>query len=170
MNLSERLNATGPASMLTLLSPRAALHAAVVPATRPAGSAPVPPTSLRILYIEPENHQYIKDFITGHPRISIPVLFALLGTISFLVFDPIREMAVKTHVQGTFDADKWRIISWLKRETLGRLGFAQAKGTSNLSGVERERAEARDTLEGWLRDSPSEYSTSTHVQPAQMWC
>jgi len=139
---------------------RNALHAAVVPTNHPGG-APSPPTALRILYAEPENHQYVKDFVTGHPRISIPALIALLGVVSALVLDPVREVAVETHVKGTFDAEKYTLVRWLKRETLGRLGYNKPKTQSSMSGVERERAEAKEQLASWLKDTPNSFITVT---------
>lgn len=113
------------------------------------------------MYAEPENHTYIKDFITGHPRISIPALIALLGVVSALVLDPIREVAVETHVKGTFDAEKYTLVRWLKRETLGRLGYNKPKTQSSMSGVERERAEAKEQLASWLKDTPNSFITIT---------
>lgn len=141
---------------------RNALHAAVVPNAHPS-TVPGPPTALRILYAERES-QYakFKAFASNHPRFALPLLIAVLGTLSALVLDPFRELAIKTHVKGTFDADKWAIIRWLKVETLGRLGLSnQREAASNLSGVERERAEAKEMLEGWLKDAPNSFITLT---------
>ncbi|GAA5970333.1 hypothetical protein JCM11641_001668 [Rhodosporidiobolus odoratus] len=149
-------------------SARNCLHAARVFASSTPSDldAPPPPsTVVRILYAERQRATYIKDWITGHPRIVIPLLVALLGTTAAVFFDPIREFFVKSHVEGTFDADQWTVYRWLKKETLGRLGLVGGKG-ANLekftgTGIEKEREEAKEQLVTWLRDTPDTFIVVT---------
>lgn len=49
----------------------------------------------------------------------LPVIIALIGVLSWAVFDPIRTFAIRAKVDGTLDARK-RFVGWLKMETLGR--------------------------------------------------
>ncbi|KAM0787058.1 hypothetical protein ACM66B_006321 [Microbotryomycetes sp. NB124-2] len=155
---------------ITFISVRAAasarncMHAAVVSpslvSSAGGGGSQSSPTVLRILYGERHRAHHFRDFITSHPRISIPLLVALLGTLSVSMFDPIREFFVKSHVQGTFDTDKWLVVKWLKKETLGRLGLSrqsQYATTSAGTGIEKQRAEARTQLENWLKDVPDTF-------------
>ncbi|KAK4049700.1 mitochondrial escape protein 2 [Microbotryomycetes sp. JL201] len=149
---------------ITFISVRAAasarncMHAAQVTPQSASGSQS--PTVLRILYGERHRAHHFRDFITSHPRISIPLLVALLGTLSVSMFDPIREFFVKSHVQGTFDAERWTIIKWLKKETIGRLGLSRTNKyatSSTDTGIEKQRAEARAQLENWLKDVPDTF-------------
>ncbi|GAA5828532.1 hypothetical protein JCM11251_000838 [Rhodosporidiobolus azoricus] len=142
-------------------SARNCLHAAKVSASS-AGDAT---TILRILYAERHHTNYVKDWITSHPRITIPALVALLGTISYAIFDPIREFFIQSKIEGTFDADQWVVVRWLKKETLGRLGFTGKQvGTlenATATGIEKEREEAKQQLEGWLKDVPDTFIVVT---------
>ncbi|GAA5890442.1 hypothetical protein JCM6882_002922 [Rhodosporidiobolus microsporus] len=144
-------------------SARNCLHAAKVSPSSAGENGPT--TILRILYAERHHSNYVKDWITSHPRITIPALVALIGTVSYAVFDPIREFFVKSRVEGTFDADQWVIVRWLKKETLGRLGLtgqrAGALGNATATGIEKEREEAKEQLEGWLRDVPDTFIVVT---------
>jgi predicted AAA+ superfamily ATPase len=84
-----------------------------------------------------------------------------LGTVSYAIFDPVREFFVQAKVTGTFDADKWRAVKWLKKETLGRLGLtSQGRGDEGgMSGIEKEREEAKEDLKGWLKGNPESFVT-----------
>ncbi|KDE03772.1 hypothetical protein MVLG_05774 [Microbotryum lychnidis-dioicae p1A1 Lamole] len=149
-------------SIRSAASARNCLHSAVVPSSLPVPNPP-PPTVLRILYAERQKAHYIKDFVTTHPRIVIPLIVALLGAISLQVFDPIREFFVSAHVEGTFDSDRWTIVRWLKRETLGRLGLTKYRTLDGAekTGIEREREAAKEQLLTWLRDAPETFTMVT---------
>ncbi|BGP44021.1 mitochondrial escape protein 2 [Rhodotorula kratochvilovae] len=158
-------------SIRSATSARNCLHAASVTST--LHGPPLPPGApprvavLRILYADAKRTNYVRDFMTSHPRITIPLLVALLGTISYAIFDPIREVSVMAKVEGTFDADQWAIVRWLKKETIGRLavafrsaGIEQATAT----GIEKERAEAKEQLQSWLLDRPDTFIVVTGPQ------
>ncbi|BGO96195.1 hypothetical protein NBRC10512_003414 [Rhodotorula toruloides] len=150
---------------------RNCLHAAAVTSTIPAPPSPpgTPPplTVMRILYAEKQRTNYIWDFMSSHPRITIPLLVALIGSISYLVFDPIREVSVRAHVEGTFDANQWRFVRWLKKETIGRLGLAGIRGLDAKdtgTGIEKERETAKEQLTNWVNDVPDTFIIVTGPQ------
>ncbi|EGU11742.2 Dynactin [Rhodotorula toruloides ATCC 204091] len=150
---------------------RNCLHAAAVTSTIPAPpsppGSPPPLTVMRILYAEKQRTNYIWDFMSSHPRITIPLLVALIGSISYLVFDPIREVSVRAHVEGTFDADQWRFVRWLKKETIGRLGLAGIRGLDAKdtgTGIEKERETAKEQLTNWVNDVPDTFIIVTGPQ------
>ncbi|BGP28115.1 mitochondrial escape protein 2 [Rhodotorula toruloides] len=150
---------------------RNCLHAAAVTSTIPAPpsppGSPPPLTVMRILYAEKQRTNYIWDFMSSHPRITIPLLVALIGSISYLVFDPIREVAVRAHVEGTFDANQWRFVRWLKKETIGRLGLAGLRGLDAKdtgTGIEKERETAKEQLTNWVNDVPDTFIIVTGPQ------
>lgn len=120
------------------------------------------PTLLRILYKPKRHFAYFRDWVAGHPKIVLPLVVALLGTISYAIFDPVREFFVQAKVTGTFDADQWRAVKWLKKETLGRLGLSST-GTNategGMSGIEKEREDAKEDLKNWLKGTPESFIT-----------
>ncbi|GAA5822542.1 hypothetical protein JCM3770_003570 [Rhodotorula araucariae] len=158
-------------SIRSATSARNCLHAASVTST--LNGPPLPPGApprvavLRILYADPKHTNYVRDFMTSHPRITIPLLVALLGTISYAIFDPIREVSVMAKVEGTFDADQWAVVRWLKKETIGRLAVAfRSAGLekATATGIEKERAEAKEQLQSWLLDRPDTFIVVTGPQ------
>lgn len=71
---------------------------------------------------------------------------------------------VKNKISGTWDAGKWEVVKWLRRETLGRLGLVSVKGKEGTStGIEKEREDAKELLGNWLKDVPGERSLTTFV-------
>ncbi|CEQ40813.1 SPOSA6832_02487, partial [Sporobolomyces salmonicolor] len=160
-------------SIRSATSARNCLHSALIPPCPPTSTAP---TVLRILY-QPRNHTSgFKDFITSHPRITLPLLVALLGGVSYAIFDPVREFFVRAKVERTFEAERWGAVRWLKRETIGRLGstlegfgFGKERGAEGqVSGIEREREQAREQVEGWLKDVPGEWSSVNMLVMSKM--
>jgi hypothetical protein len=117
--------------------------------------------------------------MTSHPRIVIPLIAVLAGSLSYAIFDPIRSFFVKSHVSGLFDVEAYRLTKWLKKETIGRLGIdgrqllaglggralttkqEEDEGNAVGTGIERERVEAADKLRLWLSDMPDTFITVT---------
>ena len=114
---------------------------------------------MHILYQDRVKAHMARKWLSDHPRITIPVLAVLLGGLSYLIFDPIRSWFVRAKVEGTFDADSYRALSWIKKETLGRLGLKSEKGDTltNATGIEQERENAAHMLEEWLKDLPDAF-------------
>jgi hypothetical protein len=66
------------------------------------------PAHLSIQY-EP-NVKFIKamvDWLTAHPRITLPLILALLAAITYTVFDPIRMFFIRCQAEGTFDLGRY---------------------------------------------------------------
>ncbi|GAA6009179.1 hypothetical protein JCM11491_005783 [Sporobolomyces phaffii] len=179
-------------SLRSATSARNCLHSSLIPApvlstlsSSSAPASPPPPTRLRILYKPKRHFSYVRDWVASHPKIVLPLVVALLGTVSYAVFDPVRELFVEAKIKGTFDADQYRAVKWLKRETIGRLGLgseaqnaasaagrrrgafnaaagggaAADEGEEEMSGIEKEREDAKDDLDGWLRGNPESFIT-----------
>ncbi|KAL8283768.1 hypothetical protein RQP46_005200 [Phenoliferia psychrophenolica] len=143
-------------SLRSAAAARNCLHNAVIPSSLPIPSPP-PPTVLRILYNERQRPHFIRDWATAHPRIVVPIIITLIGGLSWAVFDPIREFFVKQKVEGTWDTKHWQIITWLKKETLGRLGLSSVRNSAPSTGIEQERENAKELLSTWLRDVPDTF-------------
>lgn len=121
-----------------------------------------------------------REWVANHPRIVIPIVAVLAGSVSYAVFDPIRSFFVKSHVSGLFDVEAYRLTKWLKKETIGRLGISGSDLLAGLglgsggrkgaggdelavqgTGIERERREAAERLSTWLYELPDTFITVT---------
>ncbi|KAI5481498.1 mitochondrial escape protein 2 [Pseudohyphozyma bogoriensis] len=146
-------------SMRSSSAARNCLHGALIPSTLPIPNPP-PPTVVRILFADRVRSHQIREWATSHPRIMIPLIVALLGGLSWAVFDPVREFFVKTKIERTWDSDRWALLKWLKKETLGRLGLTSTTVKAS-TGIEKEREEAKELLITWLRDIPDTFNVVT---------
>jgi hypothetical protein len=70
----------------------------------------VPLSRLRLYYERPLKAHAIRDWISGHPRIALPVLAFLIGTLSYTFFDPIRAFFVRSKLEGVWDLNKYTLI------------------------------------------------------------
>ncbi|KAG0655356.1 mitochondrial escape protein 2 [Rhodotorula mucilaginosa] len=149
-------------SIRSATAARNCLHAAAH-TSHPPNAADPKTTVMRIFYADKKRASWIKDFAANHPRITIPLLVALIGSLSYFVWDPIRETVVKAKVEGTLDANRWRVVRWVKRETLGRLGLSGGKNdldaaaAAGRTGIEEERQQAKEQLSTWLKDVPDTF-------------
>ncbi|KAJ3404507.1 mitochondrial escape protein 2 [Chytridiales sp. JEL 0842] len=67
-------------------------------------------TRLNVSYEPPLTRNLIFNFMRDHPRISLPLLFALLTLLSFLVFDPLRIFFVSSEIGHRFDLMRYRSL------------------------------------------------------------
>jgi hypothetical protein len=61
------------------------LHGVLVPESHGGGKVG---TLIKVGYEQKIKHHWIKDWIFSHPRIVIPIIAALIATISIAIFDP----------------------------------------------------------------------------------
>lgn len=126
----------------------------------PTGEDTGPMTRLNIFYERPLKAHVIREWITTHPRITIPLVAALLASFTYLVFDPVREFFVESKISRTFDVEGYRIYRWLKKETVGRLGLSRERDLESTfleTGTWKEREDAAMQLDSWLKDMPGKY-------------
>lgn len=62
-------------------------------------------TVLHLQYIPAKRVNYVTDFISSHQRIVLPILFAILATITVLVFEPIREHFIEVKIKRKYTWD-----------------------------------------------------------------
>ena len=93
------------------------------------------------------------NFISGHPRISVPVILALLAGTIFLVFDPVRVFFVQHNLEEhmSFSTIKGKIQKWL-------LGFSAISPYFTV-GIKKdvewqEVLEEKQRLTGMLKETP----------------
>ncbi|OBZ75791.1 Mitochondrial escape protein 2 [Grifola frondosa] len=128
-------------------------------------SVPISPTSkvvttLRTSYQQPIEVHAIRDYITSHPRIFLPVLLFLLGTLTYTIFDPIRIFMVEGKMQDWFDYREFRIYKWLRTNAFDKFSLASISNADDstsmpVEGVWQERIDAEETLEKYLSDIPN---------------
>lgn len=70
------------------------------------------PTRLRISYTSPIEAHVIRDWITNHPKIFLPVLFFLLGTLTYTVRTT-SNLLLNTLMRRRYSTQF--AYSWLKR-------------------------------------------------------
>ncbi|KOS22139.1 Mitochondrial escape protein 2 [Escovopsis weberi] len=112
-------------------------------------------TKLRLSYIRRAKPHSVWNWITSHPRIIIPVVAALLAGLSVIVFDPIRQLFIRVHVQQSLRLSSWKVFRWLR----SRAGFSlapkhnlhiQETAHSGSDTVWKHRQESIEQLQSWL--------------------
>ncbi|KIJ60595.1 hypothetical protein HYDPIDRAFT_32020 [Hydnomerulius pinastri MD-312] len=114
-------------------------------------------TRLQTVYQRPIQAHAIRDWLTAHPRIVLPILFFLLGTLTYTIFDPIRAICVEGKMLNWFDYREYALYKWVRTNALDRLSLSSVPpgvGTSD-QDVWKERKEAETALKSYLSDLPS---------------
>ncbi|KZT03537.1 uncharacterized protein LAESUDRAFT_761884 [Laetiporus sulphureus 93-53] len=133
-----------------------AIHGSQVRPSPSSSSA----TVLRTTYQPPVQAHAFRDYVTGHPRIFLPVVIFLLGALTYTIFDPIRELMVEGKLEGWFDVREFRMYQWLRSKALQ--GFSLSSNSegdkalvSTAQHVWKERQDAESALERYLTDMPN---------------
>ncbi|KAJ3908664.1 RNA12 protein-domain-containing protein [Lentinula edodes] len=112
------------------------------------------PTRLRISYTSPIEAHVIRDWITNHPKIFLPVLFFLLGTLTYTIFDPIRILMVEAKLLDWFDLKEFKVYKWLRANTLERI-YSKSEAPPVDKQIWKEREDAERAIQTYLSDLPS---------------
>ncbi|KAF5386931.1 hypothetical protein D9615_001714 [Tricholomella constricta] len=117
-------------------------------------------TRLRTAYQRPVQAHAIRDWMSSHPKIFLPLLVFFLGTLTYTVFDPIRSLMVQGKMMDWFDYREFRLYKWLRMNTLDRLSLTLHANTEVPPAEEvwRERGEAVASIKSYLTDMPSTVS------------
>lgn len=124
-------------------------------------------TRLRLFYERPLKAHAIRTWISGHPRISLPIAAFLLGTLSYTFFDPIRSFFVKAHVEGYWDFEGYSFVRWIRSKILPP-GFSFSRQSSDTTGADddqggigqnawKDRLESEKQMVNWLNEYPSTF-------------
>ncbi|ORY07162.1 RNA12 protein-domain-containing protein [Clohesyomyces aquaticus] len=71
-------------------------------------------TLLRLTYEQKIKPHWIRDWLMNHPRIVIPLLAAIIATITVAIFDPIRTFFIKAHITRSLHIEDNKIYRWIK--------------------------------------------------------
>ncbi|OXM81077.1 exonuclease [Cryptococcus neoformans Bt63] len=135
-----------------------------------ATDKPIPLSRLRLFYERPLKAHALRDWISSHPRLVLPVVAFLIGTLSYTFFDPIRAFFVRSKLEGVWDINEYSLIKTLRQKFVLPTSF----GFLNSSAIETEdseeaigknawadRIEAEKGVEQWLAEYPSTFITIT---------
>ena len=130
------------------------LHGFVLPA---GGGGGTRGTMIKIGYEKIVKAHWIRDWLTSHPRVVIPIIAAILATIAVAIFDPIRTFFIKTHVTRSFHVEDNAIYKWVKSQ-LSRANdmFSSRHRRSDdrsLDTIWDDRKGDIDQIKTWLMES-----------------
>ncbi|ORY30013.1 RNA12 protein-domain-containing protein [Naematelia encephala] len=136
-------------------------------------SSPITLSRLRLYYERPLKAHAVRDWISAHPRIALPVLAFLIGTLSYTFFDPIRAFFVRSKLEGVWDIENYSIIKTLKAKFLPLASFSFFRSSSDSGNPPEvsedaigkdaweDRIQAEKDVERWLSEYPSTFITIT---------
>lgn len=114
-------------------------------------------TVLKLSYERKMKAHWIREWITGHPRIVIPILVALLTAASVAVFDPIRTAFIRLHITHDLHIENSRIIKWFRTQLsrgydILRLRNRKANDES-LKIIWEDRKTSIQQLQTWMSET-----------------
>lgn len=114
-------------------------------------------TILKLTFERKEKAHWIRDWITGHPRIVLPIAAAVLTAVAVAIFDPIRTFFIKMHVSQTFHLEGNRIWRWIRKQAImaGNVFsmHRRKEGDDSLDAIFDDRRTAVEQLQTWLMES-----------------
>ncbi|KAH9925242.1 RNA12 protein-domain-containing protein [Fomitopsis serialis] len=115
-------------------------------AVQPSSSASAAKTILRTTYQAPVQAHVVRDYVTSHPRIFLPI------------FDPIRVLMVEGTLEGWFDIKRVPVASQhcLPKFSLSVTAASEGEATrAHAQEAWKERKDAESALESYLKDMPN---------------
>ncbi|KAH9180374.1 RNA12 protein-domain-containing protein [Lactarius sanguifluus] len=113
-------------------------------------------TRIRTSFVPTVQAHVIRDWISKHPRIVIPVIVFFLGTLTYTIFDPVRALMVEGKMLDWFDYREFRLYQWLRRNTVDKLTRRSTDSTDVDAGAAwQERQDAEIALCNYLDDTPA---------------
>jgi hypothetical protein len=107
-------------------------------------------TVLRLSYAPKMRAHVITDWIVNHPRVVIPIVAALVATVTVAVFDPIRTFFIKSRIEHAFRFKDSKIYKWFKSQATDLLAFRRKAEEVSLSAIWDDRKAVIDQIQTWL--------------------
>lgn len=140
-------------SIRSATAARNCLHGFIAPGLQ-SGAGKEVMLTMRILYESTMKVHWIRDWIFSHPRIVIPIITAIVATITVAIFDPVRTWFIQAKISRSFNFTESTYWTWVKKYTIGRLPIGRRPGEmDHLWAVWEERRESVERLQGWLRET-----------------
>ncbi|OAT11105.1 RNA12 protein [Blastomyces gilchristii SLH14081] len=116
-------------------------------------------TLLKITYEQKTKRGWIRDWLFNHPRIVIPVLAALLATITVIIFDPIRTFSIKIRIKPPLHLEDNIVWQWVQRQASKAnqmIPFGRHDSeTGGLKAVWEDRKNDIQLIKSWLLEVTS---------------
>ncbi|KAI4178195.1 MAG: hypothetical protein L6R41_008502, partial [Letrouitia leprolyta] len=117
-------------------------------------------TILKMVYEQHAKAHAWRDWIFNHPRIVIPVLAALVGSMTIMIFDPyisVRTFFIKSHVTHNFHLTENQLYKWFRSQLIRAneiLTFKRHRGEdAGLSVVWDDRRGDIEQIKTWLMET-----------------
>lgn len=133
---------------------RNCLHGLVIGSSQGGGKSG---TLLRLSYEDRQKTNWLWSWIKSHPRVVFPIIAAVIAAFTVIIFDPIRILFVKLHIQQTLRLTNSRLYRWFKTQTSDLLSPALSrkhrdKG-ENLGTVWEHRKDTIKKIKSWLLET-----------------
>ncbi|KAF9459344.1 RNA12 protein-domain-containing protein [Collybia nuda] len=116
-------------------------------------------TRLRTTYQQPTQAHAMRDWMSSHPKIMLPLLVFFLGTLTYTIFDPLRSLMVQGRMLDWFNYREFKLYKWLRINTIDRLSVTFHHPSSMSSTLRediwKERKEAATAVKAYLTDMPT---------------
>ncbi|KFY59315.1 hypothetical protein V497_04383 [Pseudogymnoascus sp. VKM F-4516 (FW-969)] len=111
-------------------------------------------TQLRLSYERKIKAHMVRDWVMSHPRIFIPLMAALLGTLAVAVFDPIRTFFIKARVTHSLKFKDSRIYKWFSSQAKDMFTFKHRNAEeAGLGAIWDDRKKLIDQLQTWMLET-----------------
>lgn len=114
-------------------------------------------TRLNILYERQLRTNVVKEWLVGHPRITVPLFAAMFAGITYIVFDPIRVFFITSKVTKRFNLQEYALYRWLRSETWARLIPGGTGSHIESSSIWAHDIENTEKLKSWLAETPDTF-------------
>ncbi|RIB02871.1 RNA12 protein [Gigaspora rosea] len=116
-------------------------------------------TKLNIFYEQPLKSNLIYNWMVAHPRISVPLIAAIVAGVSYIIFDPIRVFFIESKITQRFNPQEYRIYQWLKRQAFERILYWNKLSYDPLADIStwKEREQEEQKLRNWLKEPPETF-------------
>ncbi|WEW61805.1 mitochondrial escape protein 2 [Emydomyces testavorans] len=136
------------------------LHGYTVSEAEGGGSAG---TLLKFSYQQKIKPHLIRDWIVNHPRIVIPIVAALLATITVIIFDPIRTFFIKVRISPPIDVHDSRIWKWIQQQAsrandMFSFHQRQRSDSDSLKAIWQDRRDDIQQLQNWLIEATNTFT------------
>ncbi|CAG8646474.1 6063_t:CDS:10, partial [Cetraspora pellucida] len=135
-------------NMRSAASARNCVHGKIINSTR-----------LNIFYDQPLKSNLIYNWMVAHPRISVPLIAAIIAGVSYIIFDPIRVFFIESKLTQRFNLQEYRIYQWLKRQAIERILYRNKSIYDPLADISiwKEREQEKQKLRNWLKEPPETF-------------
>ncbi|KAI5800243.1 RNA12 protein-domain-containing protein [Peziza echinospora] len=110
---------------------------------------------LKVGYERVVKAHMLRDWLVNHPKIVIPILAAIIGTMTIAIFDPIRTWFIKAKITGILTFSEYTTIRYFWRSTLAHLNALRSARASreDPTSLLEERKDTITSLRSWLLDT-----------------